>query len=208
MKGIKRIHIASDWEPDRIFKFSRLLEPTANKLYRDLFQHIGMPLLPGCEELNCTKEEAMARYDYQEGIDVLLYFENGHKATLQEKFLDFPRSTATFTEKQKQKPGAWYTCTAQYWFVGYARKLRSVGITEFQDWMLIDLPALHRIDASQKLPWVVKDNNDPSYKGITFRYLYFDDVPFNCIVARFKVDKPTTTTRPGRTKQMVMPGMF
>ena len=186
MRGIKRIHIESDWKPDRILKFSRPLEPTANKLYRDLFQHIDMPLLPGCEELTCTKEEAMARYDYQEGIDVLLYFENGHKATLQEKFLDFPHSTVTFTEKQKRKQGAWYTCTAQYWFVGYARRFRSAGIAEFQDWMLIDLPTLHRIDASQKLPWRFKGNNDPNYKGITFRYLYFGDVPTACIIDRHK----------------------
>ena len=159
--GIERIHIESDWKPDRIVKFSQPLEATANKLYHELFRAINMPLLAGDNIVVCTKEQVVARYDYQEGIDVILYFENGHKATLQEKFLDFPQSTVTFTERQKNnKPGAWYTCTAQYWFVGYARKFRDEGIKEFQDWMLIDLPMLKRLDATQTLPWVIKENKE------------------------------------------------
>jgi len=179
-------------------------EPAMNELYRKIFAEIGMPLAPGIEAIRCTKTEAQSRYDWQEGIDVLLHFVNGTKATLQEKCLTFHVSTVTFEEhKTSGAQGAWYYCTAQYYFIGYDR----IEASDFQDWMLIDLPALHRADIQNNLPWKFGKNTREGRRA-TFRFLYFGDVPFNCIVARFKVDKPTAITRSGQTKQMVMPGMF
>jgi hypothetical protein len=184
MKGIERILIKSTWNNERL-KMSRELATEADLIYFDLFANIGMPLIDGATTTTCTKDEAKSRYDYQEGIDVILRFENGHKATLQEKFMDYWQSTLTFTECQKNNvPGSWYTCTAQYWFAGYVSGYWKYGIRKFNDWMLVDYPLLHRLDATTKLFWVFKTNNNPSYEGIDFRYLHFDDVPESVIVAR------------------------
>jgi len=186
MNGIQRIYIDSDWgnNNERV-RMSRYLSPAADDIYRDIFSSMGLRLCDGSEFSICSKEEALARYDWKEGIDVILTFDAGGRATLQEKFLQYPRSTATFTETQKQKPGAWYTCTAQYYFVGYAKDYWGRKLLDMRDWMLIDFPGLRRQDAMQSLPWKYNGNSHPDYEGITFRYLDFDEVPTNCIVARY-----------------------
>jgi len=181
---------------------ARVHEPAMNELYQKIFAEIGMPLASGIEAIRCTKTEAQSRYDWQEGIDVLLYFANGTKATLQEKCLTFHASTVTFEEhKTSGAQGAWYYCTAQYYFIGYDR----IEANDFQDWILIDLPALHRADAN--LPWKFNKNTREGRRA-TFRFLYFGDVPSNCIVARLKADKPAVIARPRQAKQMVMPNIF
>lgn len=168
--GITRIHIISNWgNGNKRVQMSLDLEHTADQIYYDVFNSIGMQLDEGCEYIECSKEDAIARYDYQEGIDCILHFHNGHKATVQEKLLEYWESTATFTEHQKNNvPGNWYTCTAQYWLTAYARNYTASGGVDlrFRDWMLIDLPALHRLDAIGNLPWHFKDNNKPGYIGI------------------------------------------
>ena len=183
MAGIVRINIQSDWNSWRI-KMSRDLAPTADKLYRNIFNGINMPLRSGNDSITCTKFEAMSRYDWEEGIDCILYFENGTKATMQEKYLTYHNSTITFEEnKTSGVPGAWYYCTAQYYFVGYARNYKLNNVFDFQDWILVDLPAIHRKDAAYELPWKFNRNNKDGSRA-TFRYLNFGDVPDDCIVAR------------------------
>ena len=157
-------------------------EPAMDKLYREIFTKIGMPLAPGASEIKCTKDEARSRYDWQEGVDVLLYFVGGTKATLQEKCLTFHTSTVTFEDRKTSgDKGAWYYCTAQYYFVGYDR----TNANEFQDWILIDLPALHRADAAGDLPWKFNQNKHDGRRA-TFRYLYFGDVPAACAIDRYR----------------------
>jgi len=179
MNGIDRIHINSDWDEPRLNAI-KLLEPSADILYAQIFNDLNFPILSGVNIINCTKEEAMARYDYQEGIDVILHFADGTKATLQEKYLTTKYSTATFTEHQKNKPGAWYTCTAQYYFVGYARETHN-GDFSFQEWALLDLAMVHL--ASPSLNWRFGDNKENGYTGIKFRFIQFDEIPDNCITA-------------------------
>lgn len=191
MAGITRIKINSNWHDWRT-ELSDRFAPIADDLYRQAFLDINIRIADGHEDISVTKEEAMSRYDWKEGIDVILQFSNGTRATLQEKYLTYWEDTATFEdEKTNGDPGAWYYCTAQYHFWGYARKYwdwkkRKVidePVYEFQNWMLIDLPTLHRIDASRQLPWHCKQNGLDGRRA-TFRYLYFDDVPKECIVAR------------------------
>jgi hypothetical protein len=151
MNGIERIHIKSTWR-DAYTEISKNCEPAANALYPAIFAGIGMPLInDGVTTVECTKQEAVSRYDWKEGIDTILHFANGTKATMQEKFLTYHISTMTFeTEKTSGEPGAWFYCTAQYYFIGYAKQYKA-GNHNFQDWMLIDLPMLHRIDATTEL---------------------------------------------------------
>lgn len=184
--GITRIHIVSDWKSERI-DMSRDLEVMADGIYYDVFNKINMPLEESIKIIECTKDEAISRYDWQEGIDCILNFANGHRATIQEKLLEYWQSTVTFTEHQKNNvPGNWYTCTAQYWLTAYANNYKaSKGMDlSLRDWMLIDLSLLKRLDATGYLPWKFKDNNDPRYLGIRFRYLRFDEVPHSAVVAR------------------------
>lgn len=186
MAGIVRIHINSDWKNKRL-EMSQRLQTLADKHHSYIFHKIGMPLKDeNTEVIECTKDEAMARYDWQEGIDCILYFANGSKATMQEKYLDYVYDTITFTEKQKTKPGNWYTCTAQYWFTGYARRYWTEGRMHFDTGIYIDFPGLHRLDAMTDLPWEFNENGKYGYEGITFRYMYFDDLPKQIVIARFK----------------------
>jgi hypothetical protein len=184
--GITRIHILSDWgNTNERVQMSRDLEHSADSIYYEIFNGMGMQLDEGLEIIECTKREAMARYDYKEGIDCILNFANGHRATVQEKLLDKPYNTITFTERQKNgNPGNWYTCTAQYWLTAYAKNYHNdPADLSYRSWMLVDFPLLKRLDAIMELPWVFKDNNNPKYRGIIFRYLDFGDVPEDCIVA-------------------------
>ena len=186
MAGIERIQIDSDWcrSNDWRLNMSKDLALSADNLYRRIFQGFNMDILPDIDIIACTKQEAIARYDWKEGIDVILHFKNGTKATLQEKFLDYPYSTCTFEEKKHSGvPGAWYYCTAQYYFVGYARNYKQHHELSFQDWILIDLPLLHRLDAVKKLNWHMNRNKRDG-RGATFRYIYFKDLlQESCVLA-------------------------
>jgi len=105
MNGIERIHIKSSWQ-DAYTEIGKNCEPTANALYPGIFSDIGMPLVNDAVSIiECTKEEAVSRYDWKEGIDTILHFANGTKATMQEKFLTYHISTMTFeTEKGSGEP--------------------------------------------------------------------------------------------------------
>jgi len=190
--GITRIHIKSDWgDREPRVAMSRDLEHSADNIYYEVFNNIGMQLDEGLEIIECTKDEAMARYDWREGIDVILNFANGHRATAQEKLLEYWESTNTFTEHQRNgTPGNWYTCTSQYWLTAYAEDYKNDhNNLNYRDWMLIDFPLLKRLDAMTDLPWHFKENNQDGYRGIGFRYIYFDDTPSECIVARMVKDE-------------------
>jgi hypothetical protein len=185
MAGIERIEIVSGWS-DPFLEINRQLEPAANKLYPQLFAGLGMPLINDeIVRIKCSKDEVMGRYDWKEGIDLILHFADGTKATMQEKYLTYHLSTITFeTVKANGQPGAWHYCTAQYYFVGYGRRIAEDDYG-FQDWMLIDLPAIHRADAISSLNW---GHNGSPRARTRFQYLHFNDVPTHCVVARYGMD--------------------
>ena len=117
MSGIIRIKIKSDWHDWRT-QLASAHEKIANMIYRSIF-----PLAEGCENVKVTKNDAMARYDWKEGIDMIMQTANGTRMTLQEKYLTFYDSMVTFEDRKTSgEPGAWYYCTAQYYFVGYTRQ--------------------------------------------------------------------------------------
>jgi len=187
MSGIERIQINSSWSPanDWRLKMSRDLTPTADAVYRQAFSAIAMNLEEGTDIIECTKQEARARYDWTEGIDVILHFVQSGKATLQEKFLDFSPSTLTFEEEKTDgSPGVWYYCTAQYYMVAYARRYKEYEDLDFQDWMLVDFPRLKRADAAALIPWGEMRRNARDGRRASFRWVRFDDVPASCIIGR------------------------
>lgn len=191
MSGITRIKIISDWHDWR----TRLAEDhagIADDIYQYSFMGIGLPLQDGVEYINVTKDDAKSRYDWQEGIDVILQFDNGSRATLQEKFLTFNENTATFEEtKTSGSPGAWYYCTAQYYFVGYTRQywdwknriLFPEPIIDFQDWIMLDLAAMHRADAKNEIEWQFNRNGQDRRRA-SFRFVHFQNIPLNCIISQ------------------------
>ena len=177
MAGITRIKIISTWHDWRT-QLAQDLAPAANDI----------------EIVEVSKEEAIARYDWSEGIDVILTSNTGARSTLQEKFLTYDREfTATFEEKKSNGDlGAWYYCTAQYYFVGYALKywdwrnrvIINNPIMDFQEWRLLDFPAMRRADTSGAIQWKY-DQNTMDGRRASFRYVNFDDIPDNCIIAKF-----------------------
>ena len=192
MSGITRIKIQSNWKDWRT-DMADELAPAADTIYREAFGSIGMPISEGVDYVNVTKDEAMARYDWKEGIDVILQFTAGSKATLQEKYLTYWESTATFEERKTSgAPGAWYYCTAQYYFVGYAwkywdyksREVYPHAIKEFQDGILLDLAATHRSDSAGEIDWLFNGNQHDGRRA-SFRYVNFNNIPSSCIIARY-----------------------
>jgi hypothetical protein len=191
MGGIERIKIVGEkeWAGDYQAKSEAMME-AAGKLYPAMFAACGMPLID-CETkiVECTKDDVKSRYDWQEGVDVILHFKDGTRGTLQEKFLFYHVSTVTFeTEKTSGAPGAWYYTTAQYYFFGY-NKLYDVGGRTFTDWMLVDFPRLQRIDKRGGLPWV-KRQNARFGRAAKFMYILFSQVPQDCVIARKRLQQP------------------
>jgi len=185
MPGITRIHIKSDWNDWRT-KISRDHEWIADNLYRHIFD-----LEDGLKIETVKKEEAIARYDWQQGIDVILTRKDGSKATIQEKFLQFRDCTVTFeTKKSSGEPGVWFYCTAQYYFVGYL--IPEIKNYEFRDYILLNLPKFHDVDNKSRLPWLFKKNKKDNRRA-NFKYINFNDTPVCCVVAR---KNPTNLTPP------------
>jgi len=193
MSGITRIHIQSDWDDWRT-QLAHDHEDVADSIYRSAFN-----LAEGVSVVECTKNEAAGRYDWKEGIDVILRTDKGTRMTLQEKFLTFWQSTATFEERKTNGDlGAWYYCTAQYYFVGYTRKywdykrraVFSNPLIDFQDWVLIDLAAIHREDENNRVAWTFNTNTQDNRRA-QFRYIGFDNLPPSSVLSRCDGTRPT-----------------
>jgi hypothetical protein len=181
--GITRFNITDkitgrgDWR----FIEARKRWPVASTLYREIFTELGMPLLPGEEVIDCTKEEFQSGYDYQLGIDVVLCPEGQGESTLQEKFLFTNWDTVTVEHCQDWltlEPGDWYKLKAQYYFVGYDPEQR----LRFDPWILVDWPRLQRATAQGRVPWQLRANLKDGARA-SFMYVKFEKVPSDVIVA-------------------------
>lgn len=176
MAGITRIRIISDWN-DRRTQLEEAHIPQANRVYREMFSSIGCPLEDRDEILEVEKEDVVATYDFREGIDILLKFQDGTPATLQEKILDWWEDTMTFEEeKNSGAPGAYYYCTAQYYSTFYVD-----GTGGFRSWAVINLAALHIASLQERISWHDRRNNREGRRN-PFRYVHFRDLPGDCVV--------------------------
>jgi len=181
--GIQRVIITDPVSGRGAWRFekSKLRYPAANKVYRETFAISGMPLLPGYEEIRCTQAEFVAGYDHELGIDVVLNFESGICATLQEKFLYTTYRTVTVEYEQNWRTGEfgdWFNMKAQYYFVGYDRN----DSRSFDEWILLDWPAAARLTAMGQLRWQERRNKRDGARA-SFKYLNFAAFPDSAVVA-------------------------
>lgn len=188
MVGITRFSIIDNLKgkgAERI-KDAKKYWDVANSLYRDIFQQLRMSLLLGEEIVECTKDEFMAGYDYQLGIDVILRPTGLGEATMQEKFLLTNFHTVTVEhcqDWQTLEPGDWFNLKAQYYFVGYD-SLKSLNLNP---WVLLDWGRLQRATAQNRIPWKLRCNDRTKVNArASFMYVAFDDLPPDVLVASSK----------------------
>ena len=167
---------------------------------RNLFIDSGMPLKDGVNIIRCTPEDLIGRYDLKEGIDMVVFTEDGSRHTLQQKTLHTRFSTCTFEETKIQLvegnyvslKGAWYYCTAQFYYVVYTHEtqeelrnaLRNNKFNaSIREAALFNLPKVHEHSNNGKINWVFKDNS--KYRYNSFRYFNIEDAPEDCLLARY-----------------------
>lgn len=176
--GIERINVvgnvfgAGAWR----FKHPKRFYADVHQIYRAIF-----PILPGCVDVNVTKEERYARYDIDFGVDVILNFVNGQSATIQEKVLSTTYSTVTveyYQNPMTEEEGDWFNLKCDYYFVGYGPK---EGTPILDRWILLDWNQVRLHSAS--IPWKVNNNQKDNARA-NFVYAHFSEFPNRCVVAR------------------------
>ena len=154
MPGIRRINIISDNPKDNLGyrgEISTNHIKSINKIYRDIFT-----LEDGEDVINVKKTEMYANMDIFQGIDVILTDTTGRVFTLQEKMLTFNGTSTVTYEKYKGsgKPGGYFYCTANYYFVAYNKNYNKENY-EIDEYMLLDNNSL-RLD--DDIEWIAKQN--------------------------------------------------
>ena len=194
--GINHIKIV-DERTDMRFLLSDACYPFTDPILRDIFLNAGMELLPGMQTIECKKEELFGRYDLSEGIDIILKFKDNTKGTLQQKTLYTTFSTVTFEERKNSgKLGAWYYCTAQYYFVIYTVESDSALRTQLRDGflnptmreaVLLNLAEFHKLSLNDKIMWNNNTNqNEGRYNP--FKYTRIKDIPSSCIIGEYHLE--------------------
>jgi len=178
MPGIRRINIISDNPKDNLGyrgEISTNHIKSINKIYRDIFT-----LEDGEDVINVKKTEMYANMDIFQGIDVILTDTTGRVFTLQEKMLTFNGTSTVTYEKYKGsgKPGGYFYCTANYYFVAYNKNYNKENY-EIDEYMLLDNNSL-RLD--DDIEWIAKQNKGDR-KSI-FIFCNFDKIPEKHIVAK------------------------
>jgi hypothetical protein len=178
MPGIRRINIVSDNPKDNLGyrgEISTNHTESINKIYREIFS-----LEDNEDVINVKKTEMYANMDIYQGIDVILTDTTGRVFTLQEKILTFKGTSTVTYEKYKGsgKPGGYFYCTANYYFVAYNKNYNKENY-EIDEYMLLDNNSL-RLD--DDIEWIAKQNKGDR-KSI-FIFCNFDKIPQKHIVAK------------------------
>lgn len=155
----------------------------ANSIYREVFDKIGLTLLPGDEVVEVEKDEFEAGYDSYLGIDVVLHFESNNEATLQEKFLFTGYNTVTVEHCQdwlKLTPGDWFNLKAHYYFVGYDNGQLTGTLCP---WVLLDWPSVQRATGQRLIHWKLNGNNYEKVKAkASFMFIDINKLPDSVII--------------------------
>jgi len=153
------------------------MAPALDALYQKLFSSLGRPLRPEIVVEQCTKADAVSRYDWGDGIDRKLIEQNGRIITVQDKVLTWHENTVTFEEKKSSgTPGFWYYGTPQLYSVFYFRN----GSTNCSNWIVLNLEKVR--EHEQRIPWKFNQNSRMR-RSATFRFAYFNEFPPECVVA-------------------------
>lgn len=180
MPGIRRINIVSDNPNDNLGyrgEISTNHIKSINKIYRQIFS-----LEDGEDVINVKKTEMYANMDIFQGIDVILTDTTGRVFTLQEKMLTYNGPSTVTYEKYKGsgKPGGYFYCTANYYFVAYNKNYnKHNNYYEIDEYMLLDNNSL-RLD--DNIEWIAKQNKGDR-KSI-FIFCNFDKIPQKHIIAK------------------------
>lgn len=180
MPGIRRINIVSDNPNDNLGyrgEISTNHIKSINKIYRQIFS-----LEDGEDVINVKKTEMYANMDIFQGIDVILTDTTGRVFTLQEKMLTYKGPSTVTYEKYKGsgKPGGYFYCTANYYFVAYNKNYnKDNNYYEIDEYMLLDNNSL-RLD--DNIEWIAKQNKGDR-KSI-FIFCNFDKIPQKHIIAK------------------------
>jgi len=116
-------------------------------------------------------------------IDVTLTLPNGMKLNGQEKFLSFQyASFGTLTVEYMQNPvidekGDWFKLAPQFYFCGYFNE----DNTDFIKYVIVNWPKLVLHTNAGNAKWHDNKNKD-GYARASFRYIYFEDIPTDCII--------------------------
>jgi hypothetical protein len=179
MSGITRINITSDKPSDNLGyrgKISTNHIISINKIYREIFD-----LEDGEEIINVEKKSMYSNMDIYQGIDVILKDKIGRVFTLQEKMLTYNGLSTVTYEKYKSsgKPGAYFYCTANYYFVAYNKNYNpNNNYYEIDEYILLDNNSL-RLD--DNINWIAKQNKGDR-KSI-FIYCEFVKIPKKHIIS-------------------------
>lgn len=185
MPGITRVRITDEINGRGAYRFdqSRSHWGEANKLYRNIFEKLRTPLLPGEEEIRCTKIEAISRLDWQLGIDLFLGLAHGGTASVQEKFLFTTFDTITveyMQDPEQKKEGDWFNMQCQYYFVAYDYPPED-GL--FETWALLDWPRVQRATAQGRIAWFDRINGKDGAQA-SFKYTDMNRLPDDVVVDR------------------------
>lgn len=178
--GIVRVNITDKPKGRGAYRFelSAAHQGLANRLYRSIFQKRGMSLAADDTALNCTLAEFEAGYDIKFGVDVVLTFENGMTATMQEKFLFTTFDTVTveyMNDWQRGVEGDWFTLRCNYYFVGYNYGYKPGAPIKFDSWIMADWFSLQKATLQGKVTWEERRNDKDGAKA-SFRYAKFSDI--------------------------------
>ena len=190
MAGITRIRIidafsTGQWRQ----KLSQDHEPLFDELYIKAFSDIGFIISDGVEYLNVSRDEAIARADIGEGIDVILKSTDGMRVTVQEKCLTYWNPTVTFEDKKTSgQPGFWYYGTANYCSFGYDwryydwKTRRFTGSPpQLNAWAIVDFQLLRRLDMQGAVNWEYNKNALDGRCSV-FRYMEFKHIPSIAVI--------------------------
>lgn len=184
MAGIERIKITDTNSSKGAYRFrqSEKSHEAINKLYRIIFNFIGMPLESGYETIECSNDDIESAYDRLLGVDVIFRHVTGQTSAAQEKALTYWDSTVTveyYNNPRIEDEGDWFTLKANYYFVGYDRdKNGTIG-----DFILLDWVATQRATAQNRIPWRVNSNKKDGARA-NFKHVHFNAIPEDCVIAR------------------------
>ena len=173
----------SDFNRDRRRQQELRLRPAADRIYRKVFGD-GIAILrhehPDGHPL-----------DKEYGIDVEIKLPCNLKVTGQEKFLahryaSFKSLTVEYEQNQHTgEPGDWFNIAPTFYFVGYETEEGK----DFSNWMMADWLRMAVATEEKRLLWQQNRNKNGRARA-SFRYIHFDALPPECMIARGSAPEP------------------
>ena len=173
--GIQRIEITDQINGRGAgrFRVAQKYHQAINQVYRNIY-----PLSIGCDYIQCSANEKLARYDIDFGVDVLLNLVNGQTITIQEKVLGTTYSTVTveyYQNPQTGEEGDWFKLKCDLYFVGYGTTPPRLDRWILLDWNRVKL-------YHNQIPWWCNSNKKDGARA-NFLAANFWQIPDVCIIA-------------------------